>query len=205
MAQCTDCRRLYDADQSVEEILSEGMQPVAPPPDLLRRARRKVESGIARQSWRYRAWALRVAIPTAAAIVLLVMVLSPFQRGLHSIDDVVTHSMANHLDAAMTKEFRTASVVHAAPWLSERLGFAVNLPDLTGRGLTLIGGRKCRLGAVDAAYLFCDASGKRASLFLIDPDDVGFALTPGRQYTVSQDNQTITIWKESTVVCALVV
>lgn len=205
LGRCDDCRRLYDADQFLEEMLEVGMQPVAPPAGLLARARRKTESGTTRQPWWQRPWTLRVALPTAVAVMLLVMVLNPFQGGLHSIDAVVTYSVANHLDSDMTKAFRSEDVTQAATWLSERLGFAVSLPDLAGRGLTLIGGRKCKLGRVEAAYLFCDAGGKRASLFLINPDDVGFTLMPGRQYSVTQDQKTITVWKESDVVCALVV
>ena len=205
LGRCDDCRRLYDTDQFLEGMLKAAMQPVAPPAGLLARVRRKTESGSARQPWWQRPWAMRMALPAAAAVMLLVMVLNPFQEGLHSIDAVVTYSVVNHLDSDMTKVFHSGDVIHAARWLSERVGFKVSLPDLAGRGLTLIGGRKCKLGRVEAAYLFCDAGGKRASLFLIDPDDVGFALTPGRQYTVTQDKKSITVWKENDVICALVV
>jgi hypothetical protein len=42
--------------------------------------------------------------------------------------------------------------------------------------LNLVGGRKCALGKITAALLFCNSKGKRASLFMINPVDVGFGL-----------------------------
>lgn len=204
--RCHSCQRLYEADQSMEAVLKRGMQPVAPPPGLIGRARRRAESRSNGRLWTLwtRSWKA-VTPAVATAVLLIVLVLNPFSAKRHSMDDVVAYSIANHLDAGMTMEFGAMNLARAALWFSKRLGYPVQLPDMTRRGLALVGGRKCRLGKIDAAYLFCDAGGKRVSLFLIHPDDVGFVVSEGREYSTRTSRYTVTVWKEAGMVCALVV
>jgi anti-sigma factor RsiW len=79
------------------------------------------------------------------------------------------------------------------------------LPDLKKLGLNLLGGRKCALGKVDAALLFCNSKGKRASLFVINQNDVGVRFDKERKYIVEEDDFKVTLWKESGMVYAMVI
>jgi hypothetical protein len=72
-------------------------------------------------------------------------------------------------------------------------------------GLNLLGGRKCALGKVDAALLFCNSKGKRASLFVINQNDVGVRFDKERKYIVEEDDFKVTLWKESGMVYAMVI
>ena len=65
-------------------------------------------------------------------------------------------------------DFRAGEVTDVGQWFTQRLEYAVRLPDLNRLGLNLLGGRKCALGKIDAALLFCNSKGKRASLFVIN-------------------------------------
>ena len=206
MQQCDACQKLHDIDQSVEAAVKDGLRPVAPPPGLVARARRRVESSSGKQRFKSLVLSWKTAAPAmATALVLLFLVLNPFSGKLYSIEDLVTHSVANHLDTEMAMEFRTLNLADAGLWFSEKLGFDVKLPDLKRLGLQFAGGRKCSLGSVRAAYLYCDSKGKRASLFLIDPGDVGFYISENRKYVIKDSGYTVTIWKEAGVVCALAV
>jgi anti-sigma factor RsiW len=203
---CQTCEGLYQTDRVLETMLKNGMQTVEPTPGLIERARRKIESEPKPQpvsffgiSWKTMAPAL-----TMAALVVVIL-FNPFSASLQTVDDVVTHSIANHLDAGMQMTFEAGEVVDIDQWFTRRLGYAVRLPDLKQLGLSLVGGRKCALGKITAALLFCKSKGKRASLFVIDPSDVAFGLDDKRKYIVEQGNHKVTLWKDSGVVYATVI
>jgi anti-sigma factor RsiW len=139
------------------------------------------------------------------AALVLVMVLNPFSGHLQTVDEVVAHSIANHLDTSMEMAFRAGEVSDVGQWFTQRLGYTVRLPDLKKFGLDLLGGRKCALGKIDAALLFCSSKGKRASLFVINQNDVGVRFDGKRKYTVEEGDFKVTLWEESGMVYAMVI
>lgn len=206
MQGCRSCSRLYEKDQLMEQALKNGMQAVAPPAGLVDRVRTRVVSRGSRSSKRNFVLSWKVAAPVFASILAVFLFLfNPFAPGLPTIDDVVAQSIAFHQNVDMRMEFASHDTADPAQWFRQRLDFAVRLPDMDRLGLTWKGGRKCRLGKVEAAYLSCQSTGKRASLFLINPDDIGFAIDEGREYLVRQNGTAVTVWKEAGVVLALVV
>jgi len=206
MKRCESCQKLHDIDQSVEVIIKDGLRPVAPRPGLVARARRRVESPTGKQPLKFLVLSWRTITPAlATALLLLFLVLNPFTGKLSSIEDLVAHSVANHLNTEIAMEFRSLNLTNAGFWFSERLGFDVKLPDMARLGLTFLGGRKCSLGQIRAAYLYCNSKGKRASLFLINPDDIRFDISDNRKYVIKDSGYTVTIWKEAGVICALAV
>jgi hypothetical protein len=72
-------------------------------------------------------------------------------------------------------------------------------------GFILLGGRKCVLGKIDAALLFCNSKGKRASLFVIAHDDVDIRFDNNRKYIVTEGDFKVTVWNESGMVYAMVI
>jgi anti-sigma factor RsiW len=140
-----------------------------------------------------------------AALVVVVMLLNPFSGHLQTVDEVVALSVANHLDTSMEMAFRAGEVSDVGQWFSQRIGYAVRLPDLKRLGLNLLGGRECAFGEIDAALLFCNSKGKRASLFVINPNEVGVRFDRKRKYTVEEDDFKVTLWKESGMVYAMVI
>ncbi len=105
------------------------------------------------------------------------------------VDEVVALSIANHLDTSMEMAFRAREVTDVGQWFTQRLGYAVQLPDLKRLGLNLLGGRNCAFGIIDAALLFCKSKGTRASLFVINQNDVGLRFDNNRKYIVNLFNQ----------------
>jgi anti-sigma factor RsiW len=139
------------------------------------------------------------------AALVLVILLNPFSGRLQTVEEVVAYSIANHSDTDMEMAFRTGEVSDVGQWFSQRLGYTVRLPDLKKLGLNLMGGRKCSLGKIDAAFLFCNSKGKRASLFVINQNDVGLRFDKERKYTVEEGDLKVSLWKESGMVYAMVI
>lgn len=62
--------------------------------------------------------------------------------------------------------------IHLVNWLSNRLDFEINPPDLTADGLTLLGGRLIpNEGNAAAQLMYEDASGQRYTLFIARIDE----------------------------------
>jgi anti-sigma factor RsiW len=136
---------------------------------------------------------------------VLVMLLNPFSGHLQTVDEVVAHSISNHLDTSMEMAFRAGEVSDVGQWFTQRLEYVVRLPDLKRLGLDLLGGRKCAFGKIDAALLFCNSKGKRVSLFVINQNDVDFRFGKERKYIVEEGGFKVTVWKESGMVYAMAI
>ena len=124
---------------------------------------------------------------------------------LQTVDEVVAYSIANHSDTSMEMAFRAGEVRDVDQWFSQRLGYVVRLPNLKNLGLNLRGGRKCTLGKVEAAYLFCQSKGKLVSLFVIRQNDVDVPFDRQRKYIVEEGDTKVTLWEESGMVYAMVI
>ena len=203
---CQTCEKLYQTDMALDTMLKNGMQAVEPPPGLIGRARHKIESDSRPRPFSFLKFSWKTAIPALSmAALVLVMLWNPFSGHLQTVDEVVAHSIANHLDTRMEMDFRAGEVSDVGQWFTQRLGYPVRLPDLKKLGLNLLGGRKCALGKIDVALLFCNSKGKRASLFVINQNDVGVRFDKERKYIVEEDDFKVTLWKESGMVYAMVI
>jgi anti-sigma factor RsiW len=105
----------------------------------------------------------------------------------------------------MKMDFRAGGVHDVGQWFTPRLGYAVRLPDLKRLRLNLLGGRKCALGKIDAALLFCNSKDKKVSLFVINQNDVSLRFDKERKYIVEEGDLKVTLWKESGMVYAMVI
>ena len=203
---CQTCEKLYQTDMAIDTILKKGFENVDPPPGLIQRTRHKIESQSQSRPFSFLKVSWKTALPAlSVATLLLVMLLNPFSGHLLSVEEMVAHSMANHLDDNMEMAFRVGEVSDVGQWFTRRLGYTVRTPDLKKLGLKLLGGRKCKLGKIDAALLFCNSKDKRASLFVINQNDVAVPFNKNRQYIVKEGDFKITLWEEFGMVYAMVV
>jgi anti-sigma factor RsiW len=203
---CQTCEELYQTDMALDATLKKGMQTVEPPPGLIERARQKIESESQPRPFRFLRVSWKTAVPALSmAALVLVMLLNPFSGHLQTVDEVVALSIDNHLDTSMEMAFRAGEVTDVGQWFTQRLGYAVRLPDLNRLGLNLLGGRECAFGKIDAALLFCKSKGKRVSLFVINQKDVGLRFDKDRKYTIEEGDFKVKLWKESGMVYAMVI
>ena len=203
---CQACKALYQTDMALDTMIISGMQTAEPPAGLIERARQKIESESQPRPFRFLSISWKTVVPALAmAALVLVMLLNPFSVHLQTVDEMVAHSIANHLDTGMEMSFQAGEVSDIGQWFTQRLGYAVRLPDLKRLGLNLLGGRECAFGKIDAALLFCNSKGKRASLFMINQNDVGLRFDRNRKYMVEEGDLKVTLWKESGMVYAMVI
>jgi anti-sigma factor RsiW len=203
---CQTCEALYQTDLSLDAMLKKGMQAIEPPQGLVARARQKIEPESRLRPFRFLSISWKTMVPALAmATLVLVILLNPFSGHLRTVDEMVALSLANHLDTGMQMAFRAGEVSDVGQWFTRRLAYAVRLPDLNRLGLSLLGGRECAFGKIDAALLFCKSKGKRASLFVINQNDVGVRFDGERKYTVEEGDFKVTLWKESGMVYAMVI
>jgi anti-sigma factor RsiW len=203
---CQTCEKLYHSDMALDTILKNGIQAVEPPPGLIARARNKIESESRPRPYRFLGLSWKTAVPVLSmAALVLVILLNPFSGHLQTVDEVVAYSIANHLDTNMDMAFQAGEVRDVGQWFSQRLGYNVRLPDLKNLGLNLRGGRKCTLGKIEAAFIFCESKGKLASLFVINQNDVAVSFDRERKYIVEEGDIKVTLWEESGLVYAMVI
>jgi hypothetical protein len=85
-------------------MLKKGMQTIAPPPGLIVHARHKIESESRLRPFRFLTVSWKTVLPALSmAALVLVMLLNPFSGHLQTVDEVVTLSIANHLDTGMER------------------------------------------------------------------------------------------------------
>jgi hypothetical protein len=198
---CPTCDRLLRLDQAAEQALRTGLSRVEVPSDLqvnvkllaVKNSKEKVEP-----VWR------RMVMPGVvfASLLLALMLLHPFSTRLNSFEQIAMLAEKDHL-AGYAMEFRADRVNDISDWYRSKLDFEVRLPDLTNRGLKLLGGRKCTLGGKDVAYLFYDKAGKRSSLFELDARDVKIDMTDGKIYRYPIHDFVVEMWKEENRVYVL--
>ena len=204
--KCRACDELYQADQTLDALIAKCMRADDPPAGIIARARTKIEFEFRPNSFRFLTGTWKTAVPAfAIAALLLVMLLNPFSGNLQTVEEVVARSIANHNDTSLDMSFRAEEVSDIGQWFDQRLGYKVKLPDMKKLGLNFLGGRKCALGKIDAAFLFCNSKEKRVSLFVINQNDVGLRFDGDRKYTVEQSEQKVTVWQEAGMVYAMVI
>ncbi|MBU0680285.1 MAG: hypothetical protein KKD73_02575 [Proteobacteria bacterium] len=91
----------------------------------------------------------------------------------------------------------TAQEVAGIPaWYEAKMGQAIALPDMVGRGFTLVGGRVCKLGKCNAAFLTYMRGNQKASLFILPAGDAAkMNMEPGRIYSLTMNGNEVEFWK----------
>lgn len=201
LRMCERCRKLYTMDAQIEAQIKEGLKEVEVPDGLLSRIEMDIQSTDKGKMFTHFTW--KRVIPTLAVAALLFILFNPFAGGFKSIEEIGSLAVDNHLDKNMTMAFRAEEVKDVSRWFVDRLGFRVSNPNLEQQGFRFLGGRKCRLGGNDAAYLFYEKAGEKVSLFIIDPSDLNFNMGV-RMSKISFRGCDIKIWKEGDQVYAMV-
>ncbi len=200
---CAACHRLLIEAEKIDKALVEEFQRIEAPGRL-----RKSVAMIAEEKQR---WSLpipwpRLVIPSSAlaGLALLLLVYLPFSSDLTSIEKIARLAEKNH-HAGFTMDFKAAAVGDVSGWFRGKLPFEVAMPDLSGRGLKLLGGRKCSIGSEEAAYLFYSKDGVPHSLFEIDAGDVHVEMLEDKVYRYPVGDCTVELWKSADKVFVLVV
>ncbi len=207
MASCAHCKKLNEADTFMEYKIRDGLHDVDPSPELLRRIEMDIQSveknKQSKLTFSSFVWK-RMTPAVALAAVMFVLFLNPFSGQIKNIDQIRSFVIAEHNNISLTMSFKMGEVQDIPKWFAQRVGFKITMPELKNLGLKLIGGRECNLGKKKAAYLFYEKSGRKVSLFIINPSDLKFSMEAERHYRVSDRLHDVEIWKAKQMVYAIV-
>lgn len=200
---CSRCENLYTLDQTMEARLAESFLEVDPPVDLFEKIKRderyaEINEPSPRLSLKF------LAAVLATAVIFVLVFHNPFKGQIRSIDEIRSLVLANHLNNDTSLAFKDGQISDVSAWFAEKIGYPVHVPEMAGEGFTLIGGRKCSLGHKKAAYFVYEKEGKKCSLFIINPNDLGFDLGRDRKYSVEEHDHSIKIWSDRGLVYAMV-
>ena len=200
---CSRCEKLYRLDRIMEERLAESFEKVEPPADLFEKIKRDERYADIREPGPGLNLKLLTAT-LATAVIFMVVFFNPFSGQIRNIDEIKSLVLANHLNDDTILAFKAGQISDVSAWFAERIGYPVYVPDMTGKGFTFLGGRKCSLGHKKAAYLVYEKAGKKCSLFIINPDDLAFGLERDRRYSSEENDHKINVWSDKGLVYAMV-
>ena len=202
-SQCLSCARLLKLDDATENAIKASLLRVEAPAGLrasVALIATETNAGKTRPSWPK----LAMSGSAMAGVLLLLFVYQPFTSSLTSMDQIARLADKNH-HAGLSMQFDTRGSIDISNWFRDRLDFDVVLPSLEGRGLTLLGGRKCSLNNEDVACLFYAQGGKPCSLFVLAAKSVKLVMEEGQNYRYPVGNCVVEAWKEGDKVFVLVV
>lgn len=202
---CPDCQRLSELDHRLDAILKSSIEQEEVPSHLHAQLYLNLEQNRKNRQFTSAAQLVRYWLPALAAAALLLFFINPLQLGkITSFEDLSRLALQDH-QYNLAMAFDAAEVKDVPSWFAKHTGLKIRMPALHGKGYKFIGGRKCTLGACSAAYLLYKKGGKRVSLFIIDEKNITFMLEPVKNYAMTTENNTITIWKENNQVLAMVI
>ncbi|MBI2844659.1 MAG: zf-HC2 domain-containing protein [Armatimonadetes bacterium] len=143
-------------------------------PDCLDKSfARRIVAQSREQQQRKRVVRWRWATAAAAAVVCLAVVASLLlhQSGPSPTATVQIAGLLadyrQYVDKPNPAQMASANAEVVSAWLSKELGFRVHAVDLSNRGITLLGGRRCELNGAPLAFLFYEKGETRITVYQI--------------------------------------
>ncbi len=199
-AKCTRCHELFQKDEQLNSVLFREMAPVAIPERLKNRIDLNIEQpGMLEKtasSW------LAKAISLGLAAMLFIYLVFPFSAGFKSMDTIGQYVHADHVGHS-DQHMVIHDLENLSDWCAGKVDFVVNKPELPAK-YSFVGARICALGGYDSVHLSYMVEGRRASLYIVDAEDVAFTLRKGRKYALSMEGYDIRFWRENNKVYALI-
>lgn len=117
---------------------------------------------------------LKPALAIASAVILAAIFILPALLDKSNSRLLFTESISSHikfLQGGLPVEVASNDPKEISKWLEGKLDFAVRVPDLSSKGVALIGARLHHLMEKKAAYLIYQIDGCNISAFVVDMSD----------------------------------
>ena len=198
---CRECSGINKIDTDLENNIRRGLYMREVPDGLLNRIELNIKSisGMKKRSsvlWK----TVAPAIAVAAMVLLFISYNFAYFR---SIEEIGRLSVESHMEN-LPMMFRADEVKDISLWFKDKLSFPVSIPEIGESGLELVGGRKCKLGRNEVAYLFYKKGDKRISLYVIDTKKISYEMENKKKYHLPFKECEVDIWKSGNMVYSLV-
>lgn len=200
-ASCPECAALNRADIVLENKIKKDLSTREVPEALFQRIELNIKSMSGKKKRTSILWKAVAPALTVAAMALLVI--SYNFTYFRSVEEIGRLSFESHMEN-LPMMFRAEEVKDISLWFRERLSFPVSIPEIGDPELKLVGGRKCKLGRNEVAYLFYRNGDKRISLYVIDTKKVRYEMEDNKKYHLPFKECEVDIWKSGNMVFSMV-
>jgi len=199
-AVCQECRAKLTFDEKLDEAIFSAMKEV----DLPKGFAGKIDLSLDRvmvssPRKKYGLYGMFSAVIAVIMVVAVSFTLAP-TPSISSMDELGRYVITDH------GHHDDSVLVVENPLELEQLGDLAIPYESVKKELpesySFVGARICPLGECESVHLVYLDNGRRISVYLVKNKDVGFSLSPGKQYTMSSENQTVSFWKKGGYVFA---
>jgi hypothetical protein len=198
---CKECSVMNKIDTGIENKLRKELYMREVPDGLLHRIEFDIRAIAGKKKRTSILWKAVVPALTAAAMALLFI--SYNLAYFRSVEEVGRLSFVSHMEN-LPMMFRAEEVKDISLWFKDKLSFPVSIPEIGESGLKLVGGRKCKLGRNEVAYLFYKKGDKRVSLYVIDAKKIRYEMEDSKKYHLPFKECEVDIWKSGKMVYSMV-
>lgn len=210
---CPICGQELPRLQRMKDLLREKVQVPPAPPALKSRIRMEISQKGERPAWREALVAnLRAPAWGALAVMVLLMVTGWGYYQWRYLPRIIAQDMAErHLKCSggPIHDFQEITEVNALEsWYKNNLAYRVSLPRFGDERVSLMGGKRCRLGGMHIAHTVYTEGDKRISLFALPQGTCSlraFKKLPGflELYHTSTGKVDIILWRKGNLIYAL--
>lgn len=200
-ASCPKCAAMDRIDLVFEDKLKRDLSMREVPESLIQKIELNIGSASGLKKKVSTIWKAAVPVLAAAAVVLLFISFN--LKYFKSIEEIGKLSVESHRKN-LPMLFNANEVKDVSLWFKDKLSFPVSIPAIEGTGLKLVGGRKCKLGRNEVAYLLYKEGDKRISLYVIDSGKVKYEMEDNKKYRFPFKDYEVDIWKSGNVVYSMV-
>lgn len=207
LKNCPQCLKTLHTDSRLELIIQERLAPKDLPDGLSDRIDQAIDQANNSGSVSFREKALKTAAVAAGMILIVAACYMHFFKGptrIGNLQQLGEKAAAKHLEKNLHMTFLASDVDQAIAQISKELKFNVIIPDFSGKGFILIGGRICTVDDCKSAYLFYKTPDKIASLFILDYDQFDITMADGSRFKNEIKGLKTDIWKNNSQVYAMV-
>ncbi len=195
---CSECEKLYHLDGKIEDNIRLSFKKTAPPERFLK----QVELNSAALDTGGKSMWLKSFVPFFAA-AMIILFIYPSGWEFTSTEQLANLAIADHIGSP-AMQFAAGEVNDVPKWFEEKIGKRFIIPVNTDKSMEFEGGLKCHLGKTDVALLCYRKNDKPVSLFIVDQDDIGFDFGNNEKVSMSKNNYSVKIWKETGQIYAMV-
>ena len=172
---CPLCALILENEKKIDLLIRETIPKTEAPFALKEAVLNKLEES-ARLKFLPRIFLQPKPVLVSILIMLLLVISSlPIIMKKHDVFPIFTESVSSHvkfLQGALPVEIASKNPSEIKNWFQGKLDFAVTIPDLSGKGVNLLGARLCHLKDRDVAYLIYEKGAHNISVFVMDTRDL---------------------------------
>ena len=168
---CPLCALILENEKKIDLLIRQGIPKMEAPFALKETILNKLEESTKLRFLPRIILQLKPVLVSISVVLLLAISSVPMIIKKHAVFPVFSESVSSHLkflQGALPAEIASKSPLEIKNWFQGKLDFAVTIPDLSQKGVNLVGARLCHLKDREVAYLIYEKEAHDISVFVMD-------------------------------------